>query len=232
MNVIPEIDQFLDPHRRASGFDFCLPRFAGSRQKPLRLAGSPDKEFGFPSVALAERDARSAMHVISLLGCASGISEDVEFCAPEDFAGADREGRVRVLFGSRSNRALDSIMEEAGLRDLIQFQFGAEWTIIGQDGRRFSLRDPSTLDREEYVSLTDYGVIARVSDAKQNSVFLVAGLGGRATEGSGLYLRENWRDLQTRFGSNDFAVVLQFPPPFDPKHVEAVAWYARAEAFA
>jgi hypothetical protein len=227
MNLSEEIAHFLAPHQYLSGIDFCLPRFAGNRSTPLRLAGAPGDEFSYPSLAIAERDARSAMHVISLLGCAPEISGDVQFRAPEDFATRDRGDRVRVLFGSRSNHALESIMEEAQLDDLVRFEFGDEWTIVGQDRRRFSIPDPSKLNREQYESQTDYGVIARVSDTKQRSVFLVAGLGGRATEGSGLFLRESWQTLQKKFGNRDFAVVLQFPPPVNPKRFEAVAWYQR-----
>lgn len=227
MNVSEEIARFLAPHQYLSGVDFCLPRFAGDRSAPLRLAVAADDKFSYPSLALAERDARSAMHVIGLLGCASGISEEVEFRAPEDFADQDRDDRVRVLFGSRSNQALTSLMEEAHLAELVRFEFAEEWAIVGQDGRRFSIRDPSTLDRSEYESSTDYGVVARLTSAKKRSVFLVAGLGGRATEGGGLFLRDSWQTLQKRFGNGDFAVVLQFPPPVNPKHFEPVAWYQR-----
>jgi hypothetical protein len=227
MNLSKEIAHFLAPHQYLSGIDFCLPQFAGNRSTPLRLAGASADEFSYPSLAIAERDARSAMHVISLLGCAPEISGDVEFRAPEDFAGGDRGNRVRVLFGSRSNHALELIIKEGQLDGLVRFDFGDEWTIVGQDERRFSIPDPSKLDREDYESLTDYGVIARVSDRKERSVFLVAGLGGRATEGGGLFLRENWRELQSRFGNSDFAVVLKFPPPVDPKRFEAIAWYRR-----
>jgi hypothetical protein len=227
MKLSKDIAHFLAPHRYLSGVDFCLPQFAGNRSNPLRLAGAAGDEFSYPSLAIAERDARSAMHVISLLGCASGVSEDVEFRAPEDFASWGRGDRVRVLFGSRSNRALDSLTEQAHLDELVRFEFGEEWVIIGQDGRRFSLRDPSTLNRNDYESSTDYGVVARLSDARKRSAFLVAGLGGRATEGSGLFLRESWQTLQKRFGNSDFAVVLEFPPPVNPKRFEAVAWYRR-----
>jgi hypothetical protein len=167
------------------------------------------------------------MHVISLLGCAPEISSDLQFRTPEEFGDHRQDDRVRVLFGSRSNHALQSLMEESRLGELVKFEFGEEWAIVGQDGRRFSISDPSKLDRLQYESSTDYGVVARVGDQERRSGFLVAGLGGRATEGSGLFLRQRWDELQGKFGKSDFAVVLEFPPPVDPKRFEPVAWYWR-----
>jgi hypothetical protein len=81
------------------------------------------------------------------------------------------------------------------------------------------------MDRKDYTSQTDYGVVARLTDSNGGSVFLIAGLGGRATEGSGLFLRENWQTLQSKFGDSDFAVVLEFLPPVEPKQSKAIAWY-------
>jgi len=83
------------------------------------------------------------------------------------------------------------------------------------------------LSREEYAASTDYGVIARTTNSRLGSVFLIAGLGGRATEGGGLYVFEKWRELQSQFGDSDFAVVLQFDPPVDPKRSKPVAHYNR-----
>lgn len=227
MNISQEIAQFLAPNRAVAGIDLCLPKFAGSRSAPLQLAKAHGDEFRYPSIALAERDARSAMHVISLLGCAPDISRDVQFRGPEDFEDEGRDNRVRVLFGSRSNYALRSMIEEGGLGDLVRFEFGDRWTIVGQDGQTFSIPDPSKLDRAQYSSSTDYGVVARVTDHEKRSTFLLAGLGGRATEGAGLFLREQWHELQNKFGSGDFAVVLEFPAPVDPQRYKAIAWYRR-----
>jgi hypothetical protein len=227
MSLSKEIAHFLAPNHQLSGIDFCLPRFAGDSSRPLRLAAAQGDQFSYPSLALAERDARSAMHVIGLLGCAPEISSDLQFRTPEEFGDHRQDDRVRVLFGSRSNHALRSLMKESRLGELVTFEFGREWAIVGQDGHRFSIPDPSKLDRAEYESTTDYGVVARVSDPEKRSVFLVAGLGGRATEGTGLFLRERWHDLQGQFGNSDFAVVLEFPPPVDPKRFQPVAWYWR-----
>jgi hypothetical protein len=226
MSLSKEIAHFLAPNHPLSGIDFCLPRFAGNHN-PLHLAGAKGDQFSYPSLAIAERDARSAMHVIGLLGCAPEISNDLQFRTPEEFDDHQQGDRVRVLFGSRSNHALQSLMKESGLGELVKFEFGDEWAIVGQDSRRFSIPDPSRLDRKEYESSTDYGVVARVSDQGKHSVFLVAGLGGRATEGSGLFLRERWNKLQGKFGDSDFAVVLEFSPPVDPRRFEPVAWYWR-----
>jgi hypothetical protein len=227
VNVSRQITEFLAPKQRLAGVDLCLPRLAGSRNAPLHLAGETQDTFAFPSLALAERDARSAMHVIRLIARASDWTSDLAFPTPEEFTQKLTEPRIGMVFGSRSNHALPWVEETAHLDDLIRFEFGKDWVIIGKDGRRFSLRDPSTLSREEYSASTDYGVVARTTNPRGGSLFLVAGLGGRATEGGGIYLFEKWSQLHSQFGNQDFAVVLQFDPPVDPNRCRAAASYVR-----
>jgi hypothetical protein len=70
---------------------------------------------------------------------------------------------------------------------------------------------------------TDYGVVARFRGMR-NRLFVIAGLGSRATEGCGYYFSHHWLALSKRFQEDDFAVVLRFPPPLDPVHCEPVAW--------
>ena len=229
MNASEQIAEFLAPHQRFAGVDLCLPRLARGRDSPLQLAVTQEDPFTFPSFALAERDARSAMHVVRLIANAVDLSKELAFPTPEDFSKQSRARRIAVVFGSRSNHALPWVEEKARLEDLVRFEFGAEWAIIGQDGRRFAMRDPSTLNREDYTASTDYGVVARTTSPGGGSVFLLAGLGSRATEGAGLYLFENWRELQAQFADRDFAVVLKFKPPVDPKKSASVAHYSRSQ---
>lgn len=227
MSVRVDICNFLAPHGQPQGVDLCLPRFGGESGVPARLRGGGAEDFGFPSSTFAERDARSAMHVVQLVGSAVDDADSVEFLAPEDFAGRKQPHRVGIVFGSRSNHALSWLMAQAQFPDLVRFEFSEEWVIVGRDGRRFALRDPSKLDRGEYSASVDYGVVARVSGPLTGSMFLLSGLGGRATEGCGLYLSRNWRDLQAKFGEEDFAVVLRFKPPVSPERCEPLAWYHR-----
>jgi len=195
----------------------------------MRLSGTTEDTFTFPSLALAERDARSAMHVIRLIANAVDLASDLEFPTPDEFMHQNSRERIGVVFGSRSNHALPWVEAEAHLEDLVRFEFGTDWAIVGNDGRRFTIRDPSTLSREEYAASTDYGVVARTTNLRLGSVFLVAGLGGRATEGGGIYLFEKWRELQSHFGKEDFAVILQFDPPVDPKRSKLIAQYSRLQ---
>jgi hypothetical protein len=55
------------------------------------------------------------------------------------------------------------------------------------------------------------------------SVFIIAGLGGRATEGCGYFFLRNWNDLFKKFGRSDFAVILKFPSPFALERSEFAA---------
>jgi hypothetical protein len=127
------------------------------------------------------------------------------------------------LFGSRSNQGAQWATADKALGKFLHFDFGRTWSIHCTGGRVFSLRAPDKLSRDEYEQETDFGVIGRLQDTETHShIFLIAGLGSRATEGSGYYLAQHWSDLARTFGGNDFAVVLKFPPPIDPKKSEEV----------
>jgi hypothetical protein len=212
--------------QRATGFDFCLPRFEASLVEPAPLSGLPHTNFGYPSSTFAERDARSAFHVMHTVASAVG-DDDIRFTAPRDFMKPAAGERTAFVFGSRSNEAVNWLLDSKKGPHFIKFAFGDSWEIIGEGGRKFSIPDPSKLDRPTYTSMTDYGVVARLSHTRRKgAVFLIAGLGGRATEGCGLYLAREWTNLHRRFGQRDFAVVLEFPPPVEAHQHTEVACYA------
>lgn len=192
----------------------CLPRF---RQG---VVGARDGDpFRYPSNAYAERDVRSALHVHSL---ASEAGAAVGFISPDDLAtdlaSSEPDAATSVVFSSRSNSALDEVLGSTGLQFIFDFDFGSQWAIRLADGARYALDDPSKLSRDEYSARIDYGVVAgcRSAGGRSRSVFMVAGLGGRATEGCGLYLQRRWRWLADQVGDRAFAAVLRFDPPVDP----------------
>jgi hypothetical protein len=218
--------EFLSAGGQPIGIDLCLPEFEGSQAYPWTINGGPG-QFGYPSNTVSNRDVKSALHVQSLLA-RNFADESIELHSPQQFLAARKQqsaSRVGMLFGSRSNIALQEAGVTAQLSKLISFEFGAEWTIIGKDLRRFSITDPSTLTRAEYESTTDYCVVARVRANNDCPLFLIAGLGGRATEGGGRYLAQNWEQLHKEFVAKDFAVVLSFPPPVNPSQFQVDARY-------
>jgi len=227
--VIPQrtdIRSFLRARSPSSGINFCLPRFDGSLGAPVPLAESVHGKFGYPSSTFAERDAKSALHVMHAV---SGVVGDdaIEFTGPMEFMRRPERDQISFVFGSRSNDAARWLLERAKGPSLIRFEFGDTWKIIGADGNIFSIPDPSTLDRDSYSAMTDFGVVARLTIADRAAgVFLIAGLGGRATEGCGAYVSRNWAELQSQFEDRDFAVVLAFPPPVSPERHKPVAWYS------
>jgi hypothetical protein len=220
-----DIRTFIRAKPPVGGVDFCLPRFGSSLENPAHLWGPPDNSFGYPSATVAERDARSAFHVMSAVG---GAVDDkaIAFTEPREFVKHSEGTRTAFIFGSRSNEAVGWLVAHARDPSLVRFKFGKKWTIIARDDK-FSISDPSKLTPEEYLSRTDYGVVARLSlRDRPGPAFLIAGLGGRATEGCGIFLARNWAGLQQRFGDKDFAVVLEFPPPVSPESHKPVASYS------
>ncbi|MER2266093.1 hypothetical protein [Methylobacterium oxalidis] len=193
----------------------CLPHFDRA------VAGSSEADaFVYPSNALAERDVRSAFHVQRL---ASEAGAEVRFISPDALArelDSTASGEATsVVFGSRSNPALGRVLGSTVLRHLMEFEFGSEWVIRLKDGSRYSLDDPSKLSRDAYAAKVDFGVVAGCTAAagSAGSLFVVAGLGGRATEGCGIYLQREWRSLADRAGGRAFAAVLRFDPPINPE---------------
>jgi hypothetical protein len=222
---LADIRRFIRAKPHVGGVDFCLPRFGCSLENPAHLWGTLDKSFGYPSATVAERDARSAFHVMRAVGGAVG-DKAIAFTEPHEFVKHSEGTRTAFIFGSRSNEAVGWLLAHARDPSLVRFEFGEKWTIIAR-GDEFSIADPSKLTREEYVSRTDYGVVARLSlRARPGPAFLIAGLGGRATEGCGIFLARKWVGLQQQFGDEDFAVVLEFPPPVSPESHKRVAWYS------
>jgi len=62
----------------------------------------------------------------------------------------------------------------------------------------------------------ELGIIQRINDSDHgNTVFICAGLGSTATYGSARYLVDNWRNLQSQYNDEEFAICLAFPaqPP-------------------
>jgi hypothetical protein len=220
-----DIRAFIREKTPSRGVEFCLPRFAGSLDTPARLAQPANGTFGYPSWTLAERDARSAFHVMSAVAPVVDDAE-INFTEPSELVKHRASKRTAFVFGSRSNDALQWLLKRAKQPNLIDFKFDANWSIVGRDGKKFSIPDPSKLDRQSYMQSTDYGVVARLSIRNwEGSVFLVAGLGGRATEGCGIYLSKSWASLQNQFGPRDFAIVLAFDPPVQPDKFSRVAAY-------
>ena len=206
---------------------FYLPSFVGpvamKTVPTFTTDGSlsvPKPSYLYPGNTFADHDVKAASYILSVLSFAVGL-DHIHWEYTSSFA-PERSG-TSFLFGSRSNQAVEWVTREAALGKFFQFQFGDIWSIRCANSQIFNLPDPSKLNREEYEEQTDYGVIGRFYEKCSNShIFLVAGLGNRATEGCGYYLSKNWMELAQKFRDNDFGVVLRFPPPINPKEFEEI----------
>jgi hypothetical protein len=206
---------FLHARERSRHFRLLLPEFQG----PAILENEPAlSNFAYRGRTFAERDARAASHVQCLLNRVVDIGKVTLEGAGTTTVGPND---VAFLFGSRSNHATQTMLERSGTT-LFGFEFTDKWAVVC-NGKRFTLPDPTTSPQPVYEAAEDYGVIARVGSAGPAPVFVIAGLGGRATEGCGLYFREHWDEMDREYGNQDFAVVLRFPAPFDVAHVERAA---------
>mgnify|MGYP000583698694 CR=1 FL=1 len=212
-NEYTELRSFIGSTSVNAGCNLFLPAFSG----PVSLS---QPALQYPGGIFSERDAKSALYVSSLLGQVFEYDQ----VQVEEAKNNPLPIGTSFLFGSRSNQITQWVLQNQVGSKLFNFNYGADWQIVGKDGRVFSLTDPSTLSRAAYEQKTDYGVVSRVSTF-EGQCFVIAGLGGRATEGCGYYFARNWKSLFQKYGQQDFAVILEFSPPLDPKKSKVVAEY-------
>lgn len=128
----------------------------------------------------------------------------------------------RFVFGSQSSGIL------AGVLELFESEFEFDydpadapghWVIRDKDtGNCYEIQKPNDLDSDDFLGTTDYGVIQKFTETASKRVyFMIAGLGSRATEGCGYYLRDHWAELLHEFGGEDFGIVVTFPQHLGPQ---------------
>ncbi|MEP6949688.1 MAG: hypothetical protein ABI863_10460 [Ginsengibacter sp.] len=204
--------------------DLILPKFEGGKQ----LAGvEKHTPFIYPGTVYSDRDTRSAFYISNLLG---NIIRPDKIYLKDTITYDDKTSSSKLIFvfGSKSNQFTSELFVRAKNKKIFSLDFGDYWTIhSNKSGVNYSLANPAEMSRQEYESSTDFGIIARFlpQDNDGKTIFIIAGLGSRATEGCGIYFVNNWRLINTKFGSNDIAaVVLKFPPPVDPKNHLVQEW--------
>lgn len=216
---IATLKKFLGEGSLGKGCGLYLPKFSG--QVKLKSEKDTASPLTYAGDTFSERDVRSAHYITTILGRVLDTNQ-IQVREPATFA--TDAAQTSFLFGSRSNSATQWAVGHLSKGKLFGLEFDDEWRIRCNDGKVFALADPSRLDRGAYESKNDYGVICRLN-RPGGSVFMIVGLGGRATEGCGYYFSLHWKELYERYKDRDFAVVLSFAPPIDPKQSTPVAWY-------
>lgn len=221
---INELQIFLGAGILNSGCGLYLPRFYGNVALAADTGEHPPLQYG--GGTYSERDAKAAFYITSVLGHVLDLDK-IQLEEASDFTpDAGLAHKTAFLFGSRSNQVTIWATEKLPESGFFKFNFGDRWEIKCKDGTVYSILDPSKLEQGAYKNQTDYGVISRMKVPETGErLFVIAGLGSRATEGCGHYFSHHWRELFQRFGNNDFAVILKFSPPLDPEKYEPVAWF-------
>lgn len=205
-----------------------LPRFTGTVK--LDSQGNRGVSLRYPGHTFSDRDTRAAFYVQALLGSVFDPSRiRIENASGTDSSHIDALGAKTVfLFGSRSNPLTQWALANRAPAGFLELKYDQNWTIRAQNGQSFSAPDPSQMNEHDYRSHPDYGVLARFFDPHaKRTFFILAGLGGRATEGCGHYLAANWLSLSEEFAERDFAAILKFAPPVEPSNYERIAQYSK-----
>ncbi len=223
---ISDLQTFLGPQILNSGCSLYLPRFLGDVQltpdpnspSPLQYAGG----------TFSERDAKAAFYITSVLGRILD-SDQISLEEASNFTPGPVL-KTAFVFGSRSNQVTMWATDSQPTGKFFKFDFGEQWQIRCEDGSVFSIPDPSKLEKGSYLTQTDYGVVSRLSlPGTSDGLFVIAGLGSRATEGCGYYFSRHWRELFEKYGEHDFAVILRFAPPLEATNSEPIAWFGDEE---
>jgi hypothetical protein len=223
----PQLARFFGVRKDYEQAVLFLPRFTGTVK--LDSQGSGGVSLRYPGHTFSDRDTRAAFYVQALLGSVFDPSRiRIENASGTDSSHIDALGAKTVfLFGSRSNPLTQWALANRAPAGFLELKYGPSWTICARDGQSFSAPDPSQVNESDYRAHPDYGVLARFFDPHaEMSFFVLAGLGGRATEGCGHYLAANWLTLSEEFAEEDFAVILKFSPPVEPGNYERVAHYS------
>ena len=205
MTRAEQLRSFLGAEHPQAECRLVLPHFAGPAALDSGATLSP--ALTYRGATFAERDSRAAFHVQSLV---SQIFE-ADRISIEAAVTGKAVAPTTFLFGSRSNVLVEE--RKSSYEHLFHFEFDDNWRICC-GGQTFSMPDPSKIDPLQYQNTTDYGVVARLF-ISGGPVFMVAGLGGRATEGAAYYLRKHWQTLLNQSQNRDQFVVLRFDPPFE-----------------
>lgn len=206
---------FFRPVAPRSELSLYLPSF----QSPVATAPT-NPPLKYPGATFSDRDARAAV-AVSALAARVFAPAAIEIRHTDDFANGPAP-HAGVVFGSRSSSVTPLLFEEFNAGRFFSFSFGPLWTIRWRDGTEYSIPDPSKLRSDDYIRHADYAVLARLTSRKGGAIFLLAGLGSRATEGCGYFLTSAWQQLLQAHGTDDFALVLEFQPPIDPHSARVV----------
>jgi hypothetical protein len=191
----------------------------GKAGEAANLKGLEGDQYYYRGPTFATADVSSAWSIANLVG--SVLPPDkIQLRSNHDVGNVIASHRF--VFGSQSSGIL------AGVLELFEPEFSFDykpadapgyWVIRDQkNGNCYEIQKPNDLDYETYLGTTDYGVIQKFTDkTSQRVYFLIAGLGSRATEGCGYFLRDHWEELLREFGNQDFGIVVKFPQNLGPQ---------------
>src|SRR6185312_1603813 len=171
---ISELQTFLGPEILSYGCSLYLPRFLGevelipdpSSRSPLLYAGG----------TFSERDAKAAFYITSVLGQVLDTDKIKLEEASEFTPDLGMSQKTAFVFGSRSNQVTRWATDKLPTGGFFKFHFEDRWKIECEDGRVFSVPDPSALEKDSYVNQTDYGVVSRLSLPESGDrLFVIAG---------------------------------------------------------
>jgi hypothetical protein len=225
--------EFLGSGKADIEIKLFLPEFSG--ETTIELSGEQNTPFKYRGRTFSVRDTRAAFHILTLYG-SIGKTGNVQLRSSNSFDSLKDNSGLNFLIGSRTNKATLWAADQKARGRFFHFDFGKQWGIHCVGGKYFSIPNPANIDDETYATSTDYGVICRLSGTVSNapllsnsadsigSYFIVAGLGNRATEGCGYYLARNWEEIYKKYGTDEFTLILEFPPPINPEISHPLLW--------
>jgi len=173
----------------------------------------PENAYSYRGHSFARTDIMCAHYILELLAQITDL-RNVKILAAHE-----RQGKNithRFLFGSKSHKLVQSLLEAYKPHFAIHYkhkEFPGKWVLEDTHYRKaYTIIDPSTLRPYEFEKLNDFGIIEKIVDPQLGRVlFIIAGLGDRATEGCGWYLLRHWDEILSKHVTGRFEIILKFP---------------------
>jgi hypothetical protein len=199
-----------------------LPGKAGDEANRKGLEGDV---YYYRGPTFATADVNSAWSIASLVSKVLP-ARSIRIVSNDDIGNATTSHKF--VFGSQSSEILRGVLQL--FEPEFEFDYKpadapGHWVIRDKKtGNCYVIQKPNDLDYDTYMKTTDYGVIQKFTDAESSRVyFLIAGLGSRATEGCGSFLKDHWTELLHEFGDKDFGIVVMFPQGLGPHEGKRLA---------
>jgi len=204
-----EIRTFIGASHPSEPMKLWIPTF---RSTGGGVPSPADKSFSFPGRVSSFRDIIALSYIFARIDDVQ-TNDSIRIVSATDTHTSEHELGISFIIGGRSNPMTLDVLASKTVKNFFKLECHTEWKILCNGGGVvYSIRNPGEMTKTEYENSVDYGFIQKTYNKRNKALFIVSGLGSRATAGCGLFFYDNWHELYEKYGSEPFGIVIKFPP--------------------